>query len=137
MDKPLLQLENVSTGYGIIPVLDGINLSVHKGDIYALLGPNGGGKSTLLKVCSRQIDPWTGSVKVAGRSTDGIPAEDLAKIGVCTIPEGKGIFPNLTVDENLIMMTHLVIPNRDKMIMKHLRRTSFWKSKIKREKEMS
>ena len=72
MDKPLLQLKNVSTGYGIIPVLHGINLSVHKGDIYALLGPNGGGKSTLLKVCSRQIDPWTGSVKVAGRSTDGI-----------------------------------------------------------------
>ena len=106
MDKPLLQLENVSTGYGIIPVLDGINLSVHKGDIYALLGPNGGGKSTLLKICSRQIDPWTGSVKVAGRLTDGIPAEDLAKAGVCTIPEGKGIFPNLTVDENLIMMTH-------------------------------
>ena len=100
MDKPLLQLENVSTGYGIIPVLDGINLSVHKGDIYALLGPNGGGKSTLLKVCSRQIDPWTGSVKVAGRLTDGILAEDLAKAGVCTIPEGKGIFPNLTVDEN-------------------------------------
>ena len=53
MDKPLLQLKNVSTGYGIIPVLHGINLSVHKGDIYALLGPNGGGKSTLLKVCSR------------------------------------------------------------------------------------
>ena len=106
MDKPLLDLENVSTGYGIIPVLHGINLSVGKGDIYALLGPNGGGKSTILKVCSRQIDPWAGSVKVAGRSIEGIAAEDLAKAGVCTIPEGKGIFPNLTVEENLIMMTH-------------------------------
>ena len=106
MDKPLLELDNVSTGYGIIPVLHGINLSVGKGDIYALLGPNGGGKSTILKVCSRQIHPWAGSVKVAGRSIDGIAAEDLAKAGVCTIPEGKGIFPNLTVDENLIMMTH-------------------------------
>ena len=106
MDKPLLELENVSTGYGVIPVLDGINLSVCKGDIYALLGPNGGGKSTILKLCSRQIDPWVGSVKVAGRSIEGITAEELAKAGVCTIPEGKGIFPNLTVDENLIMMTH-------------------------------
>ena len=106
MDKPLLELENVSTGYGFIPVLDGINLSVCKGDIYALLGPNGGGKSTILKLCSRQIDPWVGSVKVAGRSIEGITAEELAKAGVCTIPEGKGIFPNLTVDENLIMMTH-------------------------------
>tara|TARA_Y100000768_G_scaffold206844_1_gene155888 strand:- start:1673 stop:2386 length:714 start_codon:yes stop_codon:yes gene_type:complete len=106
MDKPLLELQNVSTGYGMIPVLHEINLSVGKGDIYALLGPNGGGKSTILKVCSRQIDPWEGSVKIAGRSIEGIAAEDLAKAGVCTIPEGKGIFPNLTVDENLIMMTH-------------------------------
>ncbi len=99
MDKPLLELQNVSTGYGMIPVLHEINLSVGKGDIYALLGPNGGGKSTILKVCSRQIDPWEGSVKIAGRSIEGIAAEDLAKAGVCTIPEGKGIFPNLTVDE--------------------------------------
>ena len=80
MDKPLLELENVSTGYGIIPVLHGINLSVGKGDIYALLGPNGGGKSTILKVCSRQIDPWAGSVKVAGRSIEGIAAEDLLSL---------------------------------------------------------
>ena len=57
MDKPLLELENISTGYGVIPVLHEINLSVYTGDIYALLGPNGGGKSTILKVCSRQIDP--------------------------------------------------------------------------------
>ena len=106
MNKPLLQLDNISTGYGTIPVLHEIDLSLAEGDIYALLGPNGGGKSTLLKVCSRQIEPWKGSVKVAGRSMEGVAPEELAKVGVCTIPEGKGIFPNLTVNENLVMMTH-------------------------------
>ena len=106
MNKPLLQLDNISTGYGTIPVLHGIDLSLTEGDIYALLGPNGGGKSTLLKVCSRQIEPWKGNVKVAGRSMEGVAPEELAKVGVCTIPEGKGIFPNLTVNENLVMMTH-------------------------------
>ena len=106
MNKPLLQLDNISTGYGTIPVLRGIDLSLTEGDIYALLGPNGGGKSTLLKVCSRQIEPWKGNVKVAGRSMEGVAPEELAKVGVCTIPEGKGIFPNLTVNENLVMMTH-------------------------------
>lgn len=106
MDNSLLQLDNISTGYGTIPVLHEIDLSLAEGDIYALLGPNGGGKSTLLKVCSRQIEPWKGSVKVAGRSMEGVAPEELAKVGVCTIPEGKGIFPNLTVNENLVMMTH-------------------------------
>jgi branched-chain amino acid transport system ATP-binding protein len=106
VNKPLLQLDNISTGYGTIPVLHGIDLSLTEGDIYALLGPNGGGKSTLLKVCSRQIEPWKGNVKVAGRSMEGVAPEELAKVGVCTIPEGKGIFPNLTVNENLVMMTH-------------------------------
>lgn len=106
VDNSLLQLDNISTGYGTIPVLHEIDLSLAEGDIYALLGPNGGGKSTLLKVCSRQIEPWKGSVKVAGRSMEGVAPEELAKVGVCTIPEGKGIFPNLTVNENLVMMTH-------------------------------
>jgi branched-chain amino acid transport system ATP-binding protein len=106
VDKPLLQLDNILTGYGTIPVLHGIDLTLAEGDIYALLGPNGGGKSTLLKVCSRQIEPWKGNVKVAGRSMEGVAPEELAKVGVCTIPEGKGIFPNLTVNENLVMMTH-------------------------------
>ena len=106
MVNPLLELQNISTGYGTIPVLHGVDLSIYEGDIYALLGPNGGGKSTMLKVCSRQIEPWSGSLKVAGSSMEGVAPEDLAKVGVCTIPEGKGIFPNLSVDENLIMMTH-------------------------------
>jgi len=106
MSKPLLELVEVSAGYGRIPVLHGVNLALHPGDIYALLGPNGGGKSTTLKVCCRQIEISTGIFKVAGQSMEGIAPESLSKVGLCTIPEGKGIFPNLSVQENLVMMTH-------------------------------
>jgi branched-chain amino acid transport system ATP-binding protein len=101
-----MQLVEVTAGYGRIPVLDGVNLELQAGDIYALLGPNGGGKSTTLKVCSRQIGISTGELRVSGQSMEGINPEILSKVGICTIPEGKGIFPNLSVQENLVVMTH-------------------------------
>lgn len=105
MNKPLLELTNVSAGYGQIRVLNDVTLSLQPGDVYALLGPNGGGKSTTLKVCSRQIQVTSGRLNIGGFSMEGVKPEALAKIGICTIPEGKGIFPNLTVQENLVMMT--------------------------------
>ena len=106
MNQPVLELINVTAGYGRIPVLHEVNLSLCPGDIYALLGPNGGGKSTTLKVCSRQIEASSGALHLAGQSMEGITPETLSRVGVCTIPEGKGIFPNLSVQENLVMMTH-------------------------------
>ena len=106
MSTPLLELVKVTAGYGRIPVLQGVDLTIRSGDVYALLGPNGGGKSTTLKVCSRQIDTWSGELKILGKSMESISPESLAKIGICTIPEGKGIFPNLSVEENLVMMTY-------------------------------
>jgi len=71
-----------------------------------LLGPNGGGKSTALKVCSGLIELMSGDVRLAGRSVARVSADKLARLGLCTIPEGRGIFPNLTVRENLLMCTH-------------------------------
>jgi branched-chain amino acid transport system ATP-binding protein len=70
-----------------------------------LLGPNGAGKSTLLKVASRQVRTRTGTVRVLGRNTAKMTAAQVVRLGVCTIPEGRGIFPNLTVRENLAVMT--------------------------------
>ena len=113
MTAPLLELINVSAGYGRIPVLRGISISLYPGDIYALLGPNGGGKSTTLKVCSNQLEITSGDLKIAGHTMVGITPEQLSKVGVCTIPEGKGIFPNLSVQENLIMMTHTGVSLED------------------------
>ena len=113
MNQPVMELINVTAGYGRIPVLHEVNLSLYPGDIYALLGPNGGGKSTTLKVCSRQIEPSSGSLHLAGQPMEGIAPETLSRIGLCTIPEGKGIFPNLSVQENLVMMTHTGMPLED------------------------
>lgn len=106
MQDPLLELEAVTAAYGRIQVLNGVDLAVPAGTVLALLGPNGGGKSTTLKVASCQMEPTSGRVKIAGRTVNGATSEQLAELGVCTIPEGRGIFANLTVRENLELATY-------------------------------
>jgi branched-chain amino acid transport system ATP-binding protein len=102
---PLLELRGVRAAYGRIEVLHGVDLVVPRGTVVALLGPNGGGKTTTLKVISGQLSPTAGCVHLAGRHINGAGSDALARIGVCTIPEGRGVFPNLTVRENLRMVT--------------------------------
>jgi branched-chain amino acid transport system ATP-binding protein len=102
---PLLELAGVRAGYGSIEVLHGVDLVVPQGAVVALLGPNGGGKSTTLKVCAGLVTANSGEVRFAGRNVNGCTADALARAGVCTVPEGRGIFPNLTVRENLRMAT--------------------------------
>jgi branched-chain amino acid transport system ATP-binding protein len=105
-EVPLLELRDVRAAYGRIEVLHGVDLAVPEGSVVALLGPNGAGKTTTLGVCAGLIEPTGGSVYLAGRRVNGAAPDELARIGVCTIPEGRGIFPNLTVRENLQMMTY-------------------------------
>jgi branched-chain amino acid transport system ATP-binding protein len=102
---PLLELSGVRASYGTIEVLHGVDLVVPQGSVVALLGPNGAGKSTILKVCSGLLQPTAGEVRVAGRVINGATADQLARLGLCTIPEGRGVFPNLTGRENLWMAT--------------------------------
>lgn len=106
MVEPLLELRGVRASYGTIEVLHGIDLSIAPGQVVALLGPNGAGKTTTLAVASGQMVPTSGQLMVAGRDVTGVSPEDLARRGLTTIPEGKGIFPNLTVRENLVMATY-------------------------------
>lgn len=103
VETPVLELANVHANYGSIEVLHGVNIAVKRGEVVALLGPNGAGKSTTLKIASGLMRPTRGSVNIAGHGVTGVPASELARVGVCTIPEGRGIFPNLTVFENLQM----------------------------------
>ncbi len=103
---PALELRDVSAGYGTIDVLHGVSLTVPTGSVFALLGPNGAGKSTALKIASGQIAPSSGEVLLFGESVGGKSSDALARAGVCAIPEGRGIFPNLTVTENLRMATY-------------------------------
>jgi len=106
MPSPILELANVRAAYGKIEVLHGVDLVVPEGSVVALLGPNGGGKTTTLKVASGQMAATAGCVHLAGRHVNGATADAMARMGVCTIPEGRGIFPNLTVRENLRMVTY-------------------------------
>ncbi len=101
----LLELKDVRASYGRIEVLHGVDLAVPEGSVVALLGPNGGGKTTTLKVASGQLPVTSGCVHLAGRHVNGASPDALARLGVCTIPEGRGVFPNLTVRENLRMVT--------------------------------
>jgi branched-chain amino acid transport system ATP-binding protein len=98
-----IRVEDVRAGYGGIEVLHGVHLSVEPGEVLALLGPNGAGKSTLLKVLSGRLAAASGLVLVDGHRIRKANAERLAALGVCCIPEGRGVFPNLTVDEHLAL----------------------------------
>jgi branched-chain amino acid transport system ATP-binding protein len=110
---PMLELIGVRAAYGRIEVLHGVDLVVPRGTVVALLGPNGGGKTTTLKVASGQLAATAGCVHVGGRHVNGVAPDALARIGVCTIPEGRGIFPNLTVRENLRMVTYAGVSQKD------------------------
>ncbi|WP_084550092.1 ABC transporter ATP-binding protein [Actinomadura rifamycini] len=101
----LLELSGVHASYGRISVLHGVDLAVGVGRIVALLGPNGAGKTTTLNVAAGLHLADRGDVRVGGRAVAGADPVELARRGVCLIPEGRGIFPNLTVRENLRMMT--------------------------------
>jgi branched-chain amino acid transport system ATP-binding protein len=102
---PLLELRGIKAAYERIEVLHGVDLVVPAGSVIALLGPNGGGKSTTLRVATGLHPPSAGDLLLAGRRVNGVSADELARAGMCMIPEGKGIFPNLTVRENLLMCT--------------------------------
>ncbi|MEO6628174.1 MAG: ABC transporter ATP-binding protein [Aquihabitans sp.] len=103
---PLVELRGIRAGYDGIDVLHGIDLVVGVGEVMAILGPNGAGKSTTLKVLAGLLTATSGDIVVAGRRINGARADALARRGLCLIPEGRGIFPNLTVRENLWMVTH-------------------------------
>jgi branched-chain amino acid transport system ATP-binding protein len=101
-----IELIDVRAGYGRIEILHGVDLAVPVGTVYALLGPNGGGKSTTMQVISGAIRPTSGCVHIAGAHVNGASPDALVRAGVSRIPEGRGIFPNLTVDDNLRIWTY-------------------------------
>ena len=105
-NAPLLELIEVRAAYGRIEVLHGVNLVVPKGTVVALLGPNGAGKTTTLSVIAGLVDATHGHVHLAGEHVNGASPDKLARAGLCTIPEGRGIFPNLTVADNLRLVAY-------------------------------
>ncbi|HWF16311.1 MAG TPA: ABC transporter ATP-binding protein [Acidimicrobiales bacterium] len=97
----MLELHNVCAGYGTASVLENVNLVVPDGAVVALLGPNGAGKTTLLRVMSGLLHPSAGRVFLDGEDVTGASPYELARAGICHVPEGRGIFPTLSVADNL------------------------------------
>jgi branched-chain amino acid transport system ATP-binding protein len=99
----MLALDGLRVAYGAVPVLHDVSLAVEAGEIVALIGANGAGKSTTLKAISGLVRPQAGTVRFEGRDLGGQPPEAVARLGVAHVPEGRRIFPGLTVRENLLV----------------------------------
>ena len=103
----MLSASDLDVHYDKVQVLYGVNFEVHPGERVALLGTNGAGKSTILKAVSGVVDPTNGSIAWKGEAIDKVPAEDRVKLGIGHVPGGRGLFPTLTVGENLRMGGYL------------------------------
>ena len=100
-ETPALELCSVTAHYGKVSALEGLSLAVQPGEVVALLGPNGAGKSTTLRIASGAMRPTTGEVRLNGARVTSLPAHRRARAGVCLVPERRGVFPGLSVLDNL------------------------------------
>ena len=97
----MLKIENLEVAYGNIKAIKGISLEVNQGEIVTLIGSNGAGKSTTLRAISGILKPRSGSITFNGEKIDGVEGHEIVAKGICQSPEGRRIFPKMTVDENL------------------------------------
>jgi branched-chain amino acid transport system ATP-binding protein len=103
VSEPLLKVDDIEVRYGAIRALKGVSFEVNEGEVVALLGANGAGKTTTQKTVSGMLRPALGEIVFEGERVDGIPAHHLISMGICHVPEGRRVFPRMTVHENLEM----------------------------------
>ena len=103
MKNPILKIDNLESYYGPIMAIRGVSLVVNEGQIVTVLGANGAGKTTLLKTISGIMDPEKGTISLMGENIQGIEPDKIVKKGITHVPEGREVFPILTVEENLKM----------------------------------
>jgi len=104
----MLDIKDLTGGYGAVQILNGASLKVEKGQIVALLGGNGTGKSTLLKATSGLIRPWGGSITFDGARIEGLAPDAIVRRGLVQVTQGKEAFPAMTVEENLMLGAYVV-----------------------------
>src|SRR6478672_2052267 len=114
MLEPVLEVEGLEVHYGNVAALKGVSLTVGRGELVTLIGANGAGKTTLLRTISGLLRPTSGAVRLDGRPIHTLPPEAIARLGVQHVPEGRRIFPELTVEENL-RIGGLLLPNRKRV----------------------
>ena len=99
----LLEVSKVVAGYGQTEILHGVSLTVEEGEIVTIIGPNGCGKSTLMKTVAGLVKVWGGSVNFSGNDISSMPPESIVKTGLCFVPQTRNVFPSLSIRENLEM----------------------------------
>lgn len=109
----MLTIDNIDVYYGVIHALKGISVQVNQGEIVTLIGANGAGKSTILRSISGLLKPKSGTINFLGQNITGIPAQDIVKLGISHAPEGRRVFANMTVLENLELGAYI---RKDKKI---------------------
>jgi branched-chain amino acid transport system ATP-binding protein len=111
----MFEIKNLTVSYGAIAALHGISLQIKPGDIVTLIGANGAGKTTTLRTISGLLKPRSGEILYDGRNIAGLRAHQIVKLGLSHVPEGRMIFSNLTVHENLMMGAYL---QKDKAVIR-------------------
>lgn len=109
----MLEVKSIESSYGTSQVLFGMTLEVDAGEVVTLMGRNGMGKTTTIRSIMGLMQPHAGSISFEGQRISGLPSHQIAKVGIGLVPEGRQIFPNLTVRENLIATAHNLARNSD------------------------
>jgi branched-chain amino acid transport system ATP-binding protein len=110
----MLEVENVSAAYGMVQILRDVTFKVEEKEIVSIIGPNGAGKTTLVKTIMGFLHPKNGSIKFKGENIANLPAYEIVKKGITMIPEGREIFPRMTIEENLMLGAY-TIKDKDKV----------------------
>ena len=109
----MLNVSGVSAGYGGVPALADVSLNIEQGEIVAIVGSNGTGKSTLARVISGLVKPTSGTVTFGGQSIEKMPPHEIVKLGLVHVPEGRHVFGKLTVAENLMLGAYTLSKEAD------------------------
>lgn len=113
MSLPVLAIRELTAGYGQVPIIHSVNVSLHESEIAVIVGPNGAGKSTLLKAVSGLNNCFSGAIEYRGKSILGAETASLVPMGICSVPQSGNVFPTLSVNENLEIGTY-AHPPKDK-----------------------
>src|SRR4030042_6715673 len=104
----MLEVESLSAAYGMVQILRDVTFKVEEKEILSIIGPNGAGKTTLVKTIMGLLKPQSGSIKFKGESIANLPTYNIVKKGLTMIPEGREIFPRMTVEENLLLGAYTI-----------------------------
>lgn len=107
MTEQLLRAENLSVAYGRVEAICGVSLSVNRGEFVAIIGSNGAGKSSTLKAIAGVVKPTTGEILLEGKPVQGLPSHEMAKRGIVLVPEGRHVFADQSVEDNLLLGAYL------------------------------